>query len=63
MNKTKAPQGQADSSLIWGRFSPSPFRVRVNICTGAACSPHPNPLPEGARGPIELFWNYSQTQN
>ncbi|MBW6098548.1 hypothetical protein HT118_22310 [Escherichia coli] len=29
--------------------------MRVNICTGAACSPHLTPLPEGARGLIELF--------
>ncbi|EAA4814693.1 hypothetical protein UQ82_08940 [Shigella dysenteriae] len=29
--------------------------VRVNIRTSAGCSPHPNPLPKGARGRIVRF--------
>ncbi|EFO1093353.1 hypothetical protein AWE26_00220 [Escherichia coli] len=29
--------------------------VRVNVRTSAGCSPHPNPLPKGARGRIVRF--------
>ncbi|EGE2274735.1 hypothetical protein BZL33_18090 [Escherichia coli] len=34
---------------------PLPSRVRVNVRTSAGCSPHPNPLPKGARGRIVRF--------
>lgn len=26
--------------------------------SGAVCAPHPNPLPKGARGPIELVFDF-----
>ncbi|EFJ84062.1 hypothetical protein HMPREF9536_05674 [Escherichia coli MS 84-1] len=29
--------------------------MRVNVRTSAGCSPHPNPLPKGARGRIVRF--------
>ncbi|EFO0060729.1 hypothetical protein D1Z68_08230 [Escherichia coli] len=29
--------------------------VRVNVRASAGCSPHPNPLPKGARGRIVRF--------
>ncbi|VFS34600.1 ATPase [Escherichia coli] len=52
--KRRPPGDESDCTRDVGEFAGGEEEGK----SGAVCAPHPNPLPKGARGPIELVFDF-----